>query len=93
VEQSAPEVAQILWIRSLLVLFRPAGRKRTNIGLTQLILSASQRRVFACGSMVLFDHMFVFFALYERKKTNEKKEVPLCRRQRSAICVSPTTNK
>jgi hypothetical protein len=44
-----------------------------SLGLTQLILSASQRRVFACGSMVLFDHMFVFFALYERKKDKREK--------------------
>ena len=41
---------------------------KTPLGLTQFILSASQRRVFACGNMVLFDHMFVFFALVERKK-------------------------
>jgi len=27
---------------------------------------------FACGSMVLFDHMFIVFALYERK--NDKRE-------------------
>jgi hypothetical protein len=35
--------------------------------------SASQRRVFACGGMVLFEHMFVFFALYERKKDKREK--------------------
>ena len=28
---------------------------------------------FACGSMVLFDHMFVFFALVERKKDKREK--------------------
>jgi hypothetical protein len=43
------------------------------LGLTQLSHSASQRCVFACGSMVLFDHMFVFFALYERKKDKREK--------------------
>jgi hypothetical protein len=32
-----------------------------------------KRCVFACGSMVLFDHMFVFFALYERKKDKREK--------------------
>jgi hypothetical protein len=32
----------------------------------------SQRRVFACGSMVLCIHRFVVFALAERK--NDKRE-------------------
>jgi hypothetical protein len=44
-----------------------------SLGFTQLIHSASQRRVFACGSMVLFDNMFVFFALYEGKKDKREK--------------------
>jgi hypothetical protein len=34
---------------------------------------------FACGSMVLSNHMFVFFALYERKKDKREK-----RKNRSA---------
>src|SRR5215212_2460329 len=49
----------------------------------QLSHSASQRRVFACGSMVLFDQTFIFFALVERKKDKRKKEVPLCQRLRA----------
>jgi hypothetical protein len=43
------------------------------LGLTQLSHSVSQSRVFVCGSMVRFDHMFVFFALYERKKDKREK--------------------
>jgi hypothetical protein len=49
-----------------------AENPHTDIELTQLSHSTSQSRVFACGSMVRSDHMFVVFALYERK--NEKKD-------------------
>jgi len=35
----------------------------------------------ACGSVVLFDQMFIAFALVERKNANkENKAVPRCRR-------------
>src|SRR5687768_16010866 len=44
------------------------------IGLTQLRHSASQRRVFACGSMVLCDHMFVVFCAHRAQKTTNEKE-------------------
>src|SRR4051812_473894 len=43
------------------------------LGLTQLSHSSSQRSVFACGSMVFFDHMFVVFVLYERKNDKRRK--------------------
>jgi hypothetical protein len=53
-------------------LFSLCGRK-TGLGLSRFILSASRRRVIAGGSMILFDHMIVFFALYERKKDKREK--------------------
>jgi len=49
-------------------------------GVTQRVPDAAH---FTCGSMVLFDHMFVVFALYERKNDKQEKrkyrcaEVPL----------------
>jgi hypothetical protein len=48
----------------------------TILGLTQLSHSASQRRVFACGSMVHYDRMFVGFLLgggAQKQKTKKKK--------------------
>src|SRR5688500_13234725 len=54
---------------------RWSERRQANhnhVGLTQLSHSASQRRVFACGSMVRCDHMFVVFAHAERE--NDKRE-------------------
>ena len=46
-----------------------------HIGLTQLSHSASQRRVFACGSMVRYYHMFVVIcALRAQITTNENRK-------------------
>jgi hypothetical protein len=42
-----------------------------DLGLTQLLHPTSQSGVFACGSMVRSNHMFIVFALYERK--NDKR--------------------
>jgi hypothetical protein len=53
--------------------------------------SASQRRVFACGSRVLCDHMFVVFTLAESKNDKQEKSKYHSAKAQSANCVSPTT--
>ena len=62
------------------------------LGLTQLRHSASQRHVFACGSIVLADRLVCGLGALRAPKphTIEKERTALPKAQ-YAICVSPIT--
>jgi hypothetical protein len=63
----------VLYLLLYLVFALVERKYQVDVELTQLSHSASQRCMFACGSMVHFDHIFVVFALVERKNDKQEK--------------------
>src|SRR5215213_6487438 len=77
-------------LRLCSVFPRSARKNRTPIGLTQLLHPASQSDIFACGSMVRSDHMFVVFcARRAQKTTNEEMASTALPKAQTTNCVSP----
>src|SRR5215213_6970328 len=81
-------------LRLCSVFPRSARKNRTPIGLTQLLHPASQSDIFACGSMVRSDHLFVVFcARRAQKTTNEEMASTALPQAQTANCVSPNQQK